>query len=92
VATAVAFLYDTRLRFLVEGRDGGKGAPMSCAMVYWGSNFARFDDVFLKFGAVVDLRDLHGKTIGVSPADAPMALFQALDESGRDRRGGQKVV
>src|SRR5262249_51212479 len=28
-ATAIAFLYDTRLRFLVAGRDGGKGAPMS---------------------------------------------------------------
>ena len=35
-ATAVAFLYDTRLRFLENGRDVGKGAPMSCAMVYWG--------------------------------------------------------
>jgi hypothetical protein len=35
-ATGVAFLYDTRLKFLVDGRNGGKGAPMSCAMVYWG--------------------------------------------------------
>ena len=33
-ATAVCFLYDTRLRFLVEGKDEGKGAPMSCAMIY----------------------------------------------------------
>ena len=37
-ADAVAFLYDTRLRFLVNGKDSGKGAPMSCAMVYWGSD------------------------------------------------------
>ena len=29
-ATAVCFLYDTRLKFLVNGRDEGKGAPMSC--------------------------------------------------------------
>jgi len=63
-ATGVAFLYDTRLRFLVQGRDGGKGAPMSCAMVYWGRNFQRFSDTFLPFGAVVDLRPLHGKRIG----------------------------
>lgn len=63
-ATAVCFLYDTRLRFLVKGRDEGKGAPMSCAMVYWGKNFDRFFDVFSEFGAVVDLRSLQGKRIG----------------------------
>ena len=38
-ATAVSFLYDTRLRFLVDGKDEGKGAPMSCSMVYWGKSF-----------------------------------------------------
>jgi hypothetical protein len=63
-ATAVAFLYDTRLRFLVNGRDIGKGAPMSCAMVYWGFRYHRFEQVFLKFGAVVDLRPLHEKNLG----------------------------
>lgn len=63
-ATAVAFLYDTRLRFLVNGRDAGKGAPMSCAMVYWGSQYDRFERVFLRFGAVVDLRHLHSKNVG----------------------------
>lgn len=63
-ATAVAFLYDTRLRFLVNGRDTGKGAPMACAMVYWGSQYSRFEKVFLRFGAVVDLRHLHNKNIG----------------------------
>ena len=63
-ATAVSFLYDTRLRFLVAGRDEGKGAPMSCAMVYWGPNYRRFEEVFLKFGAVIDLRHLHDKDVG----------------------------
>ncbi len=63
-ATAVCFLYDTRLRFLVEGKDEGKGAPMACAMVYWGELYEGFADVFLKFGAVVDIRPLHGKAIG----------------------------
>ena len=62
-ATAVAFLYDTRLRFLENGKEGGKGAPMACAMVYWGKCYERFEHVFLEFGAVVDLRHLRGKKI-----------------------------
>ena len=72
-ATAVAFLYDTRLRFLVDGKDGGKGAPMSCAMIYWGPQYQRFEKVFLRFGAVVDVRHLHGKEVGVG--DQP-SLFE----------------
>ena len=63
-ATAVCFLYDTRLRFLVQGRDEGKGAPMSCAMIYWGEFYDRFFDVFIKHGAVTDLRVLLGGQIG----------------------------
>lgn len=57
VATGIAFLYDTRLKFLVNGEAGGKGAPMSCAMVYWGGRFGLFDAVFSERGAVVDLRE-----------------------------------
>lgn len=56
-ATGVAFLYDTRLKFLVNGKPSEKGAPMSCAMVYWGACFDRFKEVFSEFGAVVDLRE-----------------------------------
>src|SRR5208282_4855603 len=63
-ATSVCFLYDTRLKFLVNGKNGGKGAPMSCAMIYWGVNYERFFDVFIEFGAVVDLRPLHHQQIG----------------------------
>lgn len=37
---------------------------MSCAMVYWGQNFEIFERVFLKFGAVVDIRSLRDKRIG----------------------------
>ena len=55
-ASAVAFLYDTRLKFLVNGQLGGKGAPMSCAMVYWGNQVEKFMDVFSAHGAAVDLR------------------------------------
>lgn len=63
-AAAVCFLYDTRLRFLVSGRDEGKGAPMSCAMIYWGKSYKRFFDVFIRHGATLDLRPLQGKQIG----------------------------
>ncbi len=63
-ATAIAFLYDTRLKFLVDGKAGGKGAPMACAMVYWGFRYQRFEEHFLEFGAVCDIRHLHGKPIG----------------------------
>jgi len=63
-ATAICFLYDTRLKFLVNGQNGGKGAPMSCAMIYWGRNFQRFFDIFIKFGAVVNIEHLKGINIG----------------------------
>lgn len=63
-ATAVCFLYDTRLKFLENGDGEGKGAPMACAMVYWGKNYELFFETFLAFGAVVDLRTLQGKAIG----------------------------
>ena len=58
-ASAICFLYDTRLKFLVNGQNGGKGAPMSCAMIYWGANPARFRSVFEKFGAVLSLQELQ---------------------------------
>lgn len=63
-AAAVCFLYDTRLKFLVNGKQGGNGAPMSCAMVYWGRRFRRFSDVFIRYGAVTDMRYLKGRPIG----------------------------
>jgi len=63
-ATAICFLYDTRLRFLENGEDSGKGAPMSCATVYWGKNIGRFSEVFMPFGAVVGLDNLKDVSIG----------------------------
>lgn len=62
-ATAVCFLYDTRLKFLVNGQDGGKGAPMSCAMVYWGRDFQKFAMIFAQFGAVIDLRNMKKQAL-----------------------------
>jgi DNA N-6-adenine-methyltransferase (Dam) len=58
-AIAVCFLYDTRLKFLVNGQNGGKGAPMSCAMIYWGTSPDQFRSVFEKFGAVLGLQELQ---------------------------------
>lgn len=55
-ASAICFLYDTRLRFLVNGKDEGKGAPMSCAMIYWGKELTRFYEVFARFGAVMYIK------------------------------------
>ena len=77
-ATAVAFLYDTRLRFLEHGNDPGRGAPMSCAMVYWGARYDRFEATFIRFGAVADLRHLLGRPIG-------MHGLSLLDSSSSDQ-------
>lgn len=54
-AASICFLYDTRVRFLVEGRDDGKGSPMACAIVYWGNDKEKFASIFRQHGAVVDL-------------------------------------
>ena len=64
-ATAICFLYDTRLKFLENGIDKGKGAPMACAMIYWGDNYDKFFSIFLEFGAVIDLTSLSNQQIGI---------------------------
>jgi hypothetical protein len=63
-AKAICFLYDTRLKFLENGQDTGKGAPMACAMIYWGNQYQKFYDVFIEHGAVVDISPLIGEAIG----------------------------
>lgn len=65
-ATAICFLYDTRLRFLENGLDVGKGAPMACALIYWGEKYEDFFNVFIEFGAVINLSNLYNKEIGIS--------------------------
>lgn len=60
-AEAICFLADTRLKFLVDGEDKGKGAPMACAMVYYGDNYQLFNEVFTDFGAVVNISNLKNK-------------------------------
>ncbi len=62
-AKAICFLYDTRLKFLENGEKGGKGAPMACSMVYWGICYEKFYDVFINYGAVIDISHLLGEEI-----------------------------
>lgn len=57
-ATAICFLYAPRLRFYIEGKEDPKGAPMSCAVIYYGSKPERFAAEFVKHGAVVPLQDV----------------------------------
>ena len=63
-ASAICFLCDTRLKFLVNGKDGGKGAPMSCALIYWGKRYETFFSAFRPHGAVIDLRAQNGIRFG----------------------------
>lgn len=91
-AHAVAFLYDTRLKFLVNGRTGGKGAPMSCAMIYWGTHVERFLDVFSAFGAVVDLRAIRAPASAGREARGQLTLLEPVagysTQQPRKRRTG----
>jgi len=77
-ATAICFLYDTRLKFLVGGENGGKGAPMSCAMVYWGVDYERYLSHFARFGAVIDMRSLVGRAFGEETQRKQAVLFADL--------------
>jgi len=63
-ATAICFLYDTRLRFYNKGKEMKKGSSMACATIYWGANYEKFYSVFVHYGAVVDIRPLKGEAIG----------------------------
>lgn len=58
-ASSICFLYDTRLRFLENGKDSGKGAPMACCAVYWGKHSDKFADAFADHGATLNLADIR---------------------------------
>jgi len=77
-AASICFLNGTRLKFLENGKNCGKGAPMSCAMIYWGNNYKRFYDVFIYYGAVVDVRPLKGEQIGLERKSLQKSLFEVL--------------
>lgn len=55
IASAVCFVYVPRLRFYIGGREDRKGAPMSCAVIYYGHQPEVFARHFSQHGAVVPL-------------------------------------
>lgn len=59
-AAGICFLYDTRLHFYIEGHEDMKGAPMSCAMVYWGTDIQKFVKLFSRYGAALDVTNSIG--------------------------------
>lgn len=79
-ASAICFLYDTRLKFLVNGSTNNKGAPMSCCMIYWGNTIEKFKSIFFKFGAVVDITDIKNKHMGYYKDNQQISLFQEENE------------
>lgn len=78
-ASSVCFLYDTRLRFLVNGKDDGKGAPMACAAVHWGSGKKRFAEIFASHGAVVDL---YNVAVPETPGQPKLELVESSRRYG----------
>lgn len=68
-ARMICFLYDTRLKFLKNGKEDPKGSPIQNCIVYWGTRYSsNFKNVFLKYGAVVDISNLQNvESIGEVP-------------------------
>jgi len=59
VARGICFLYATRLRFFIRGIEDPKGAPMSCAVIYYGRDFDSFADEFSAHGATIPLEGVR---------------------------------
>jgi hypothetical protein len=55
-AKAICFLYDTRLKFRIDGSEDNKGCPMACCIVYWGKDYEKFEKVFSAFGYVIKIK------------------------------------
>lgn len=53
--TQYVFLYDTRLKFRINGNENNKGCPMACCLIYYGECASKFEDIFCGFGAVVNV-------------------------------------
>ena len=54
-STAICFLYDTRVKFRINGSEENKGSPMACCFVYWGARFDKFKELFSDLGFVVKI-------------------------------------
>lgn len=51
---SICFLYDTRLKFRINGSEKNKGCPTACAMIYYGDNIKKFEKVFSDFGYIIN--------------------------------------
>ena len=54
-AAAICFIYDTRLKFRINGNENNKGAPMACCFIYYGNNYIRFSSIFSSYGYCVKI-------------------------------------
>lgn len=81
-ANSICFLADTRLKFINGGHD--KGAPMACAIIYWGKDEDKFYRHFSEYGAVISVVSLKKKG-WVSPdmVDLRKSLFFDYSEKGK---------
>jgi len=91
-AEAICFLYDTRLKFLVNGSTDNKGAPMSCCMIYWGNNISKFNKIFMKFGAVVDISNIKNKRMGYYKEIEMLSLFGEENSDEEDYSPSPSLV
>jgi hypothetical protein len=48
---------------------------MSCAMIYWGKYNQRFYNIFIEYGAVVDISNLMNKKIGLENIEQNHIVF-----------------
>jgi hypothetical protein len=80
IASSICFLYDTRLKFIIEGTDSNKGAPMSCCVIYYGGRRSSFMDVFSPFGATLPL---SGAMLPEPASDHGRVLMDFVDGGGR---------
>lgn len=80
MANSICFLADTRLKFINGNND--KGAPMACAIIYWGKDGEKFYQHFSEYGAVVSVVSLKKKG-WISPdlIDARKSLFEFSKET-----------
>jgi hypothetical protein len=48
-------------------------------MIYWGNNYQNFYDVFINYGAVVDIRSLVGEKIGKERKNSQKFIFETTN-------------
>lgn len=75
VASAVCFLYAPRVRFYINGVEDRKGAPMSCAVIYYGTDADKFAVEFSSHGAVVPLAAVRLPTATPKPRGRATRLW-----------------